>query len=153
MPDTTDGQERESDESELPHVVADPWPGPGDVVGHKIDPPYGLIITAISDLRGWLRNCAEQTNTDDQGKTYQELVVPVDKVMGLIDKLQQIDRTYLEEQEDDRNNFVREMNAAGARIETTNQLLIKAVRRVNELKLLNRGLRLAVRDMVKKHYR
>jgi CRP-like cAMP-binding protein len=37
-------------EEEIPHAVVDPW-GRGDVVGRKIDPPYGLVITAISDLR------------------------------------------------------------------------------------------------------
>jgi len=137
-----------SDEKELPHVVVDPW-HPGDGVYHKIEPPYGLVITAISDLRGWLRNCAEQTNTDEEGKEFKEIVVPERRILALIDKLSEIGETYLDEQKADGESFNEALNEANLLHLGAERGLKRARRRIRELRLLNKGLRLAIRSVAK----
>lgn len=138
----------EENETELPHVVVDPW-NPGDGVYHKIEPPYGLVITAISDLRGWLRNSAEQTNTNDAGESFKELVVPESKILALIDKLQEVGNTYLEEQKTDSDSFNESLHEANLRHLGAEKQLKRAYRRIRELRLLNKGLRLAIRNVAK----
>ena len=137
-----------SDEKELPHVVADPW-GRGDVVGRKIEPPYGLVITAISDLRGWLRNCAEQTNTDEAGKEYKELVIPERKILALIDKLSEIGETYLDEQKSDNDSYNEALSEVNLRRIGAEKRHKRAAQRVLELRAINKGLRLAIRGLVR----
>ena len=137
-----------SDEKELPHVVVDPW-GRGDVVGRKIDPQYGLVITAISDLRGWLRNCAEQTNTDEEGKEVKELVVPEIKILALIDKLQEVGETYLDEQKSDNDSYNESMDRVIQELSEAEKRHKRAQLRNRELRAINQGLRLAIRKLVK----
>ena len=136
-------------DEEIPHVVVDPW-GRGDVVGRKIDPPYGLVITAISDLRGWLRNCAEQTNTDEAGKEYKELVIPEIKILALIDKLQggrrDLPGRAAARLEHLQRGAERGLNLLHLGAERG---LKQARRRIRELRLLNKGLRLAIRNVAK----
>jgi hypothetical protein len=136
-------------EEEIPHAVVDPW-GRGDVVGRKIDPPYGLVITAISDLRGWLRNSAEQTNTDETGAEVKELVIPEIKILALIDKLQEVGETYLDEQKVDNDNYNESMDRMIQKLSEVEKQLVKARQRVLELKAVDRGLRLAIRGLVKR---
>jgi hypothetical protein len=136
-----------SDEKELPHVVVDPWDF--GAYGRKIEPPYGLVITAVSDLQGWLRNCAEQTNTDEAGTEYKELVVPEIKILALIDKLKEVGETYLDEQRHDSNTYNEALNEANLLHLGAERGLKRARRRIRELRLLNKGLRLAIRSVAK----
>lgn len=135
-----------SDEEELPHVVVDPWDH--GTYGQKIEPPYGLVITAISDLRGWLRNCAEQTNTDEAGKEYKELVVPEIKVLALIDKLKEVGDTYLDEQRHDSNTYNEAISEVRLLHLGAEKKLVRSRHRNRELRAVNKGLRLAIRELV-----
>ena len=134
----------ENEQEELPHLVVDPW----HPVGHKIDPPYGLIVTAISDIQGWLRNAPEQTNTDDAGKYFKELVIPADQVLALIDKLKEIGETYLDEQTSDADSYNESMNRATLQRLGAEKKLKRAQQRIRELRAINKGLRLAIRNLV-----
>jgi CRISPR/Cas system CMR subunit Cmr4 (Cas7 group RAMP superfamily) len=134
-----------TEEEELPHLVVDPW----HPVGHKIDPPYGLIVTAISDIQGWLRNAPEQTNTDDAGAYFKELVIPANQVLALIDKLKEISETYLDEQKEDTDSFNEALHEANLQRLGTEKKLMRARRRIVELRIINKGLRLAIRNMAK----
>ena len=129
---------------ELPHLVVDSW----HPVGRKIDPPYGLIVTAISDIQGWLRNAPEQTNTDDAGAYFKELVIPANQVLALIDKLKEIGETYLDEQTSDADSYNESMNRATLQRLGAEKKLKRAQQRIRELRAINKGLRLAIRNLV-----